>query len=188
MGLGVIQIVPLIGEQHAIRLALAQSIGQPPSDMLVIVRIAVGQRRDLDELGATEPQRVLLFLTLGFRNDDQGPVTARIGDYRKTDPGVTGSPFHHQAGALQVTPLLGFEDHLLAGTILHRLSGIHELGLAENGAAGRLRSLLQLDEWRVADRFDDVMVDVHLREFFPVCCLFGNDPRMRPAKVKAGFS
>src|SRR5207244_8583588 len=83
--LEVIQIVPLIGKQNAVRLGFTKLIGKPLGDVLVIVRIAVGQRRDLDELGATEPQRVLLFLTLGFRNDDQGAVTAGIGDYRKTN-------------------------------------------------------------------------------------------------------
>jgi hypothetical protein len=124
---------------------------------------------------------------LRFRDQDQRAVTARVADHRQADAGIAGGRFHHEPTRLEIAALLGFEDHPFAGTILHRLSGIHELGLAENGAAGRIGSLLQLDERRVADRFDDVMIDVHLREFFPVCCLFGNDPRVRPAKVKAGF-
>jgi hypothetical protein len=46
------------------------------------------------------------------------------------------------------------------------LSRVHELGLAENGAAGHLRGPLQLDEGRIADRFDDVIVNGHVREIF----------------------
>src|SRR5437762_12930612 len=52
MRLGVVEIVPLIGGQHAVRLGLAQLSGPPPPDMLTVVRIGIGQLRYLDELGA----------------------------------------------------------------------------------------------------------------------------------------
>ena len=65
MRLAVVEVVPLVGEQHAVLFGLAQFVGEPARDMLVVVRIAVGQRRHLDELGAAEPQHVLLFLALG---------------------------------------------------------------------------------------------------------------------------
>ena len=131
--------------------------------MLVIVRIGVGQRRHLDQFGAAQPQHVLLFLALRFRNHDQRAVTARAGDDRKADAGIAGGRFHHQPAGLEFAALLGLEDHPLAGAVLHRLAGIHELGLAEDGAAGQLGSPLQLDQRGVADRFDDVVVDVHAR-------------------------
>ena len=63
-----------------------------------------GQRRHLDELGATQPQRVLLFLALRFRDQDQRPVTSRAGDHRKADPGIAGGRFHHEA--IGNTPLI----------------------------------------------------------------------------------
>src|ERR1700756_2080427 len=38
---------------------------------------------------------------------------------------------------------------------------VHELGLAQNGAAGRLGDAPELDQRRVADGFDDAVVDLH---------------------------
>ncbi len=175
MCLGVIEIVPLIGEQHAVRLGLAQLFGQPLGDMLIVVRIGEGQRRHFDQLGAAQPQHILFFLALGLRNQDQSPVSARASDDRKTDAGIARGRLEHQAARLQLAALLGFEDHPFAGAVLHRLAGIHELGLAEDGAAGRLGSPRQLDERRIADRFDDVVVDGHVVEV-PVRCLITPRP------------
>jgi len=36
-------------------------------------------------------------------------------------------------------------------------------------AAGQLRGSLQFDEGRIADRFDDVVVNGHVKESLPVC-------------------
>jgi len=49
------------------------------------------------------------------------------------------------AARLEVAALLGLEDHPFAGTIFTDCPGFMKFGLAENGAAGRLGSLLQLD-------------------------------------------
>ena len=162
MRLGIVEIVPLVGKQHAVRLGLAKLIGQPLGDMLIVVRVGVRQRRHLDQFGAAQPQHVFLFLALGFRNHDQGAVAARAGDDRKTDAGIASGRFHHEAAGLQFAALLGLEDHPFAGAVLHRLARIHELGLAEDGAAGCFGSPRQLDERRIADRFDDVVVDGHV--------------------------
>ena len=53
-------------------------------------------------------------------------------------------------------------------SILHRLTRIHEFGLAENIATGFFGGTFQFDEGRVADRLDDVIIDVHEREILPV--------------------
>ena len=168
MRLGVVEIVPLVGEQHAVRLGLAKLGGQPPPDMLIVVRIGEGQRRHFDQLGAAQPQHVLLFLALRFRDQDQRAITARAGDDRETDAGIAGGRFHHQPAGLEVAALLGLQDHPFARAVLDRLAGIHEFGLAENGAAGQLGSALEFDEGRVADRFDDVFVEGHVLKL-PVC-------------------
>jgi hypothetical protein len=47
-------------------------------------------------------------------------------------------------------------------TVLHRLARVHELGLAEYGAAGLLGSAFQSDERCIADRFNDAFVDGHV--------------------------
>src|SRR5437868_4236095 len=87
------------------------SVIDPPGDVLIVIRNAVRQRRYFDALGATKPERVLLLLALGFRNDDQRPVTARVGDDCKSDPCVAGGAFQDQTTWLQVAAPLGFEDH-----------------------------------------------------------------------------
>ena len=136
--------------------------------MLVVVGIGIGQRRYLDELGAAQPQHVLLFLALRFRDQDQRAVTARAGDDGETDTGIARGRFHHEPAGLEVAALLGLQDHPLARAVLDRLAGIHEFGLAENGAAGQLGCALELDEGRVADRFDNVFVEGHVLKL-PVC-------------------
>ena len=67
----------------------------------------------------------------------------------------------HQAAGLEFAALLGSQDHLAAGAVLHRAARIHELGLAENGAAGGLRGSLQFDQRRMADGVNDAVADLH---------------------------
>ena len=54
-------------------------------------------------------------------------------------PVLPAVALHHQAAGPQFAALLRLQDHLPAGAVLHRAARIHEFGLAENGAAGRLR-------------------------------------------------
>src|SRR5947199_147585 len=51
----VVEIIPLVGVKDAIWFALAQLVGEPPRNVLIIVRIAVRQRRHLDQLRAGKP-------------------------------------------------------------------------------------------------------------------------------------
>ena len=162
MRLAVVEIVPLIGEQDAVRLALAQFIRQPPADMLIVVRIGVGQRRHFDQLGAAEPKHVFLFLALRFRNHDQRAIAARVGDEREPDAGVAGGGLDHEPARLELAALFRLEDHLPRRPILHRLARIHELGFAEDGASGRLRRAHELDQRRIADGGNDAVVDLHV--------------------------
>ena len=108
---------------------------------------------------------------MGLRDHDEGPVTACIGDDRKTNSCIAGRPLQDQTARLQLATLLGFEDHLPSGAVLDRLARIHELGLAENGAAGLFGSSLQLDQRRVADRFHHVIIDFHISENAGYCLL-----------------
>ena len=161
MRLAVVEVVPLVGEQHAVRLVLAQLVGQAPADVLIVVGIAVGERRHFHQLGAAQAQHVLLFLALGLGNDDQGAIAAGIGDERKPDAGVAGGALDHQPAGLDLAALFRLQDHLARGAVLHRLAGIHEFGLAQDGAAGGLGGALERDQRRVADGFDDSVADLH---------------------------
>src|SRR5690606_32324227 len=51
----------------------------------------------------------------------------------------------------QETALFRIANNIERRPILHRLTGIEKLGLAVNGAAGQFGSLLQMDQWRIAD-------------------------------------
>ena len=157
----VVAVVPLVGEQHAVLLGLAKLVGEAARDVLVVVGIAVGQGRHFDQFGAAEPQHVLLFLALGVGNDDQRAIAARVGDERQPNAGVAGGALDHEAAGLELAALLGLQDHLAAGAVLHRAAGVHELGLAEDGAAGRGRRPFELDQRRVADGLDDTVADLH---------------------------
>ena len=161
--LAVVEIVPLVGEDHAVLFGLLELLGEPSPDMLIVVRVGVGRRRHLDQLGAAQPQHVLLFLALRLGDDDQRAVAARIGDERKADAGIAGGCLDDQAAGAQLAALFRLQDHLPAGAVLHRAARVHELGLAEDGAAGRLRGALQLDERRMADGFDNAVADLHAR-------------------------
>ena len=167
--LAVVEIVPLVGEQHPVGLALAQLVRQPPADVLIIVGIAVRNRRHLHQLGAAQAQRVLLLLALGLGDDDQRAIAAGVGDHGEADAGVAGRAFDHQAAGLELAALLRLQDHLAPGAVLHRLARVHELGLAQDGAAGRFRGALELDQRGVSDRFDDVVANLHARTRCSMC-------------------
>ena len=93
MGPPVGGVVPLVGVDHAFGLFGGQFLGQAGGLVDVVVGVAVGHGRNLDQLGAAEPQHVLLFLGLGLGNDDDRTVAARPGDQGQADPGVAGGCF-----------------------------------------------------------------------------------------------
>ncbi len=163
--LAIVHVVPLIGEQDAVRLALAQVVRQAPPDVLIVVRIAVGDRRHLHQIGAVQAQHVLLFLALRFGDDDQGAVAACIGDQCEPDPGIAGGALDHQTARPDVAAPLGLQDDLARRPVLDRLARIHELGLAENRAAGRCGGGLEQDQRRIADSLDGSVADLHVLDF-----------------------
>ena len=92
---------------------------------------------------------------MGLGNDDHRAVAARLGDDRQPDAGVAGRPLDDDAAGLQKPALLGVADDEQRRAVLHRLAGIEELSLAEDGASGFLGRAFELDQRRVADRIDD---------------------------------
>ena len=97
MAVAVGDIVELVGPDRAVRLAPRQLLGQPAGHLHVVVRVLVGHRRHLDQLGAEQPQRVLLLLALGVGNDDHRAVAERLGDQRQADAGVAGGALDDDA-------------------------------------------------------------------------------------------
>ena len=72
VALAVGDIVELVGPDRAVLFGLRQLLGEPAGELHVVVGVGIGHRRHFDEFGAAQPQRVLLFLALGFRDDDHG--------------------------------------------------------------------------------------------------------------------
>ena len=163
VSLAVVEIVPLVGEDNAVLFGFFELLGEPPPDMLIVVRVGVGRRRHLDKLGAAQAKHVLLFLALRLGNDDQCAISPRIGDERKADAGIARGCLDNEAARAQLAALFRLQDHLPAGAVLHRAAGVHELSLAEDRASRRLRCALQLDERRVADCFNNAVADLHAR-------------------------
>jgi len=161
--LAVVQVVPLIGEQHAVLFGLAQLVGETACDVLVVVRVAVGQRRHFDQFRAAKPQHVFLFLALRVRDHDHRAVAARACDQREPDAGVAGGAFDHKPARLEIAAPLGLQDHLASRTIFHRTAGVHELGFAQDQAPGGFGGLPQLDQRRIANGFDGAVAGLHFK-------------------------
>ena len=134
----VVEVVPLVGEDHAVRLGLLQLFGETPADMLIIVRIAVGDCRHLDQLGAAQLQHVLLFLALRLRDHDQRAIAARVRHECEPDAGVAGGALDHKPARLSSPRFSACRIISRPARSFTDWPGVHELGLAEDGAAGLL--------------------------------------------------
>ena len=142
------QVVELVGPERA------GFLGQPARDMHVVARVAVRLRRHQPQVGADHAQEVDLLFRLRLRHHDHGAVAARVAHQGQADAGVAGRALHHRPAGGQRPAPLGIGDQVVPGTVLHRAAGVHELRLAEDGAAGGLRGAPQPDQRRVADCLD----------------------------------
>src|SRR5262249_28856224 len=78
-----------------------------------------------------------------------------------SDAGIAGGGLDHQPAGLDLSALFRLEDDLARGTVLHRLAGIHEFGLAQDGASRRGGGALEHDQRRIADGVDDSVPSLH---------------------------
>ena len=143
--------------------SVVRELFRDPSGVAHVVhRVLVRHRGHEDQLGAAQPEHVLLLLALGLRHHDHGPVAERVADQREADPGVAGGAFDDGAARAQQPLLLGVAHDPERRAILDRLARIEELGLAQDGAAGLLRRPPEVDERGVADQVDEGLL-VHAR-------------------------
>src|SRR5271170_1353094 len=156
-------VVELVRPDRAVLFGLRQLFSEPAGKLHVVVGVGIWNGRHLDQFGAAQPQHIFLLVALGFRDDDHGAIAHRIADEGKPDAGVACRALDDDSAGLELTLLHRVLDNEQCGAVLHRLTGIHELGLAENGAAGRGRDALELDQRRVADRLDDSFTELHRR-------------------------
>ena len=161
VGLAVGHVVELVGPDRAVRLLLRELVGKPPRILHVVVGVAVGDRRHLDQLRAAEPQHVLLFLALGLRNHDHRAVAEGVAHQGETDTGVAGGALDDGPAGTEHAPPLGIAHDEERSPVLDRAAGVQELALAEDLAAGGLGGAVQSDQRRVADQFDETRYRCH---------------------------
>ena len=154
MALAVGQVVELVGPHRA------GLLRHPARDVHVVAGIAIRLGRHQAQIGADHAQEVDLLLALRLRHHDDAAIAARVADQREADAGVAGGALDDGAAGLQHAALLGVGDDVEAGAILHRAARVHELGLAQDVAAGGLRGAAQPDQRRLADRRRQVLLPV----------------------------
>src|SRR5690606_3512529 len=151
MSLPVDWIIELIGPDSTIRLASGELFGQASGETHVLVRIAIGRGWNFDQFGAKQAQGVLLFLALRFGDNDDSAIAKRFCNHREPNAGIASRAFDNNPAGFQQPSLFRIANNIERCPVLHRLTGIEELSLAVNCAAGQFGSLLQMDQWRIAD-------------------------------------
>ena len=123
-----------------------------------ILRIDV--RRAHDHLGAERPQRIDLFLRLLIGRREDALVALDDRRDREAHAGVAGGAFDDRAARPQLAGLLGVLDHLDRHPVLDRVAriGRFDLGVDVRGDDA-LRDAVEAHERRIADRFENVVVD-----------------------------
>ena len=167
MSLPVGDIVELVGPYRPARKLAVQPFRQACRIFHVIVRIFVGHGRHFDEFGAIDLQRVLLLLRLGVGDHDHRVEIQCIRHHRQTDAGIARSSFDDGSSRPQFPPGDRILDDVERRPVLDRLARIHELGFAQDGAAGQFRCPLQLEQGRVADGGGNISFNIHCAHLRP---------------------
>src|SRR5208282_3076411 len=154
-------IVELIGPNGAVRLALGELVRHALGNVHVIAGILVWDGGYQVKLRTAEPQHVLLLLALRLGHDDHGAVATRVADECQADAGVARGTLDDDAPRAQGAARLRVLDDGQGRPVLDRAARVQELGLAEDGAAGQLGRVAQLDERGVADAPDEAVSDLH---------------------------
>ena len=123
-------IIELIGPDCAVGFAFGQLLGQTPGKTHIIIRIAIRRGRNLNQFSTKKTQGILLFLALGFRNNNNGAIAKRLGNKSKADAGVSCCTFNDNAAGLEQSAFFGITDDVKRCAVLDRLSGIEKFGFA----------------------------------------------------------
>src|SRR5581483_6646286 len=154
-------VVELLSPDRAVGLGARELFGEALGNVNVIVRILVGNRRDLVEAGAEHAQCSLFLLRLRLWNDDHTAITARVGHQGEADAGITRGALYDDAARLEQSTMLGIEHDGERGAVLDRSAGVEEFRLAEDVAAGQLREAAQANERRIADGIEKAVANLH---------------------------
>ena len=145
------KVAELVGPQ------CAGIVGQALADVDVVAGVAERFGRHEAKVGTDHAERVDLLLGLGVGHDDHGAVAAGIGDEGEADAGVACRPLDNGSAGQEGAATLGVQDDAKCGAILDGATGVHELRLTEDGAAGGGAGAHQTDEGRVANGADEAV-------------------------------
>ena len=148
-------IVELVGPDGTVRFAGIHLLGQHTGIAGVMIGVGIGDGIDLDQLGAEQADRILLFLGLGAWHHDDNAIAQRAAHHGQADPGIAGRAFHDRAARFQRAILFRGAYDAQCGTVLDRSARIEKLCLAEDFTPGLLGRLFEADQGGVADEVDD---------------------------------
>ena len=154
-------IVELVGPDGAAGFGFGKLLGKARGNLHIVVRVLVRHGGHFDQLRAQKTQRILLLLALCLGNDDHGAEAERVRHQREADARIAGGAFDDHAAGLEASSFYRVAHDEQRGAIFHRLAGIHELGLAENFAAGERGGALEANQRGVADGGQNVVLDGH---------------------------
>ena len=159
MCLPVGHIVELVCPDGTLRIVLIEFLSESSGNLNIVLRIPIRHGGDFLEFGPAETEHVLFFLTLGFGNDDQGPVTTGISHQCQSNSCISSGPFDNQPSWFENSLLLRVQNDCLCSTVLDRTPGVHEFCLPQNRTTCLLRSPPETDQRRIADRLNQVFTN-----------------------------
>ena len=130
---------------------------------------------DVDFGTVCAQHRALGFGDLVGQREDRA-VSALQGDESEPDTGVAGGRLDDHTAGLELSGALRGVDDALRDAVLGRSSGIEVFHFDGDGRLAAVGDVMQLDEWRVADEFGEIVVDGHRRSRFLLrfdWCFFG---------------
>ena len=118
------EIVELVGPNRAVWFLRRDLGGEPLGIAHVVVRVGIGRSGHEPQIGAAQPQHVLLFLALRLGHDDDGAVAAGVPDQRQADAGIAGGALDDDPARPQQAALLGILDDVERRAVLDRAAGV----------------------------------------------------------------
>ena len=162
MGTPVGNIVKLVGPDRTIGFSFVQRLRQTPGITHIVVRIAVRGRWHFNQLRTRQAQHVFLFLALRFGDHNHRFESHRRANQCEANASVPCRAFNNCATGLQMAFVDRVFDDVERRAVLNRLTRVHKLGFAQDGAACDFAGFAQLDEWRVADSLGQILCKMHV--------------------------
>ena len=163
MALTVGDVIELVGPDGTIWFGFCQFFGQTTRHMDIVVLIAIGDRRDFAQISTQQTQKVFLFLTLRFRDDNHRAITQRIADNGQTNAGIASGSFDDDAARFQKTAFFRVTNDGKSSAVFDRSARIGIFRLAQNGAARQLGNFFKFHKRGATNGFDGAIANVHDR-------------------------